>query len=381
MTSAASSRQRPEGRRRAVVARRTAITACLGVSAVALLSSWRPSNAVPSERSVSFGFEDVVTDEPRWDEYARRLGEVRATAVSLGVGRVDWAAFPWGRYPDASASAVRDTGRDYVAEALAALARVPGHRRTVTLTIDALAPRLISATPRLAGTDAAGGRSELFASVSALDGGEVGRRIVEMTRDVCARYRPDRVALTELLFDHHTFGPEDLESYRRVARRRDWPRTADGTIDTADPSIGRWRSRAIASLLEQVSTVAAGYGVSVDMDVRAPWHDPDGDRALSGHDYGILLDSCDRLTIWNYFGLSDSGPGFGAEISRSLATRFPGRYVMSTGLWAQGEETVTAQDLARSLAAVQEAGAGAVSVTPASLMTAGHWSAVADQWT
>jgi hypothetical protein len=372
---------RPAGRRGAVIARRTAITACLGVSAVALLSSRRPSNAVPSERSVSFGFEDVVTDEPRWEEYARRLDEVRATAVSLGVGRVDWAAFPWTRYPEASASAVRDTGRDYVAEALAALRRGPGDRRTVTLTIDALVPRLISATPLLAGTDATGERSELFASVSALDGGEVGRRIVAMTRDICARYRPDRVALTELLFDHHTFGPEDLESYRRVARRRDWPRTADGTIDTADPSIGRWRSRAIASLLARVSTVAAGYGVSVDMDVRAPWHDPDGDRALSGHDYEILLDSCDRLTVWNYVGLSSRGPDFGAEIARSLDRRFPGRYAMSTGLWGPGGDTVTAEDLARSLAAVQEAGAAAVSVTPASLMTPGHWSAVADQWT
>jgi hypothetical protein len=381
MTSAASSRQRPEGHHRAVVARRTAIAACLGVSAMSLLPSWRSSNAVPSERSVSFGFEDVVTDQPRWREYARRLGEVRATAVSLGVGRVDWAAFPWARYPDANSSMVRDTGRDYVAEALAALARVPGHRRTVTLTIDALVPRLIRASPQLAGTDATGGRSELFASVSALDGGEVGRRIVEMTRDVCARYRPDRVALTELLFDHHTFGPEDLESYRRIARRRDWPRTADGKIDPADPSIGRWRSRAIASLLEQASTVAAGYGVSVDMDVRAPWADPGGDRAASGHDYGILLDSCDRLTIWNYFGLSDSGPDFGAEISRSLDRRFPGRYAMSTGLWGPGGDTVTAQDLGRSLAVVQQAGAGAVSVTPASLMTSAHWAALADQWT
>jgi hypothetical protein len=348
---------------------------------MALLTSSRSSVTPRSERSISFGFEDVVTDRPRWEEYARRLHEVGATAVSLSVGRVDWAAFPWTRYPEESSSMVRTTGRDYVAEALTALGQGPGGRRAVTLTIDALAPRLLATMPELAGTDAVGGREELFASVSALEDGEVGRRIVAMTAEICARYRPDRVALTELMFDSHTFGPRDRESYQRAARRQDWPRTADGEIDTGHPSIGRWRSQAIASLLDRVAAAAAGYGVAVDMDVRAPWHDPAGDRPLSGHDYGLLLASCDRLTIWNYFGLNDMDPAYGAEVARSLATRFPGRFVMSTGLWGPGDAPVPAEDLARSLAAVQEAGSGAVSVTPASLMTDAHWAAVAGQWT
>jgi hypothetical protein len=367
-------------RRRGLVTRRALLAAGVGVSAVALLTSRRSAGTAPSERAISFGFEDVVTDQPRWEEYARRLHEVRATTVSLSVGRVDWAAFPWTRYPKESSSVVRATGRDYVAEALAALEQGPGGRRTVTLTIDALAPRLIGTMPELAGTDSTGGREELFASVSALESGEVGRRIVAMTAEICGRYRPDRVALTELLFDSHTFGPQDLQSYQRAARRRDWPRTAAGEIDTEHPSIGRWRSRAIASLLDRVSAVAAGYGVAVDMDVRAPWHNPAGDRPLSGHDYEILLTSCDRLTMWNYFGLNGVDPAYGAEVVRSLATRFPERFVMSTGLWGQGDAPVSAEDLARSLAAVQEAGAGAVSVTPASLMTDAHWAAVARQW-
>jgi hypothetical protein len=345
-----------------------------------MLTTSVPARKVPGERSVNLGFEDVIAGEDRWQEIGRHLAACGANAVSLAVGRVDWTAFEWERYPAAASSAVREAdGRDLLAGALEALdAHLPPDRG-VTLTIDAFAPRLLAEDPRLAGRSPDGARSEYYAGVSALETGIVGERIVRLAGDLAARYGPDRIALTELMFDDATFGADDLPSYRRHEGAADWPRLPGGAIDTRHPSLGRWRSRVLTSLLSRVVDAVAGTGCRVEMDVRAPWDDPESDRALSGHDYAMLLTQADRLAVWAYTGLGDGSPQRAAAITASLARRFPGRFVMSTGLWADAG-VLSAAELETALRAVADAGADAVSTTPTSLLQAEHWGALERAW-
>lgn len=365
--------------REPLIPRRKVLALALGAVALGTLGACGDGRRLPRERAVSFGFEDIVGESPDWDRFGDRLARCNANAVNLSVGRVEWTAFEWVAHPDAASSLVSETGRDFVAEAVAGLRPHLPRNHTLTLTIDTLVPALIAEDPALAGIAPDGEPSESFASVSALSGGIVGDRIVQLAEEICARYDPDRIALTELMFDDSTFGADDLASYRSFTSRADWPRRPDGRIETQDPTLGQWRSQALTSLLGRVQEVAKAHGVGLDMDVRASWMDPHGNRALSGHDYDLILSQADRITVWNYFALNSRLPQYGAELTRSLSERHPGRFVMSTGLWAL-EGVIASYELEESLAAVAGAGADAVSVTPASLLTGGHWDALERVW-
>lgn len=333
----------------------------------------------PAERSISFGFEDVVVDNPNWKHYGTQLQRIHANAAAISVGRTDWTAFPWDGHMDQTASQVTRTGRDYVAEAITALRPLLEGAGELTLTIDTLAPRLLARAPENAGVNPQGERSVDFPSVSALESGAAGDLIVELTATICSRYAPERISLTELMFDDYTFGSDDLRSFQDHAGATDWPRTEAGGIDTKATSLGVWRSNALSTLLARVRAAAAAHGAKLDMDVRAPWSDPNSDRALSGHAYETLLINADRLVVWNYFAISGSTPQYGARMAASLESRFPGKIVMSTGLWAE-TGTITAEQLRLSLEALEGATTEAVSVTPASMMTDSHWNVLADLW-
>lgn len=335
------------------------------------------------ERGVGIGFEDVVSDDPAWSELGKRLVAVKATALSIAVGRTDWTAFPWENRLTNQASLVRETGRDYVREAVDELTSgFPADQRPrITLTIDALIPGWISRDAEVAGINPDGDESESFASLSALATGPVGDELVRLAEEVCERYRPEKLCLTELMFDNYTFGLDDLDHFREHTDLEDWPRTADHQIDTEHEVIAGWRSDALADLLRRIRTAAATFNVALEMDVRASWDDPGGDRALSGHDYGILLESVDRIAVWNYFALNDRAPEYAGNVTSALRQQFDDRFVISTGLWAEGEGAVVSpEDMVNSLSAVAAAGATAYSVTPASLMTRKHWETLADLW-
>lgn len=335
---------------------------------------------VPEERIVSLGFEDVVADPARLDQLAARLTEVRATGISISVGRSDWTAFPWPALRAAESATVRRTRKDYVAAAIDALRTdSTGGRRTVNLTIDALVPRWIEEQPSLAGVDPGGTRSEMFASLASLQSGAVGERLLSMTEYVVQRYHPDSVSFTELHFDDTTFGADDLQSYRKFSGRSDWPRTGNGTIAEDDATIAAWRSRAVADLVGRARAIAKANGVRLEMDVRVPWGDPAGDRAESGHDYDLLLAASDRLVLWNYFGLQGKPPSYSADLARATQRRAPGRFVMSIGLWAEGE-VITPEELSEAVTASAQGGARAVAVTPTRLLTPAHWSALRRSW-
>lgn len=334
---------------------------------------------VPSERAVSFGFENIVTDTPRWEHYAQQLRQVNATGLSLSVGRTDWTAFNWEARPQASADGVASSGRDYVAEAIHALRPELTGNSEITLTIDTLCPANIAADPSIAGVNPQGEASYDFPSVSSLESGIAGDLLVQLAGEICARYKPNRISLTELMFDDFTFGTPDLRSFSKHSGKKDWPRASTGEIDTAHPSLGICRSAALANLLSRIRTAAQARGVLLDMEVRASWGNPDGDRAASGHAYETLLSAADRLIIWNYFSINVSTPDYGGRLARSLQQRFPGRFVMSTGLWAQNS-ALAPEQLASALQTISEAGPVAVSVTPVSLMTQEHWDVLARAW-
>ncbi|RRJ86703.1 hypothetical protein EG850_06680 [Gulosibacter macacae] len=344
---------------------------------------------VASNRAVSLGFEDIVVEQQDWAAIAGRLDAAGVTEVHLAVGRADWTAFPWSAQSDAESSLVRDTGRDFIAEAIAAIGTAgDGTKRRIVLTVDAFVPGWIAQDNEVAGIDTHGEHSEDFASAAALRNEPVGERLAALVAEVSTRYQPDAVTLTELMFDDHTFGVDDHDLYVDMTGERDWPRLPDGEIDAESPRIAQWRSQVVADTMARIAPGARDAGVRIEVDVRANFDDPAAGRPESGHDYELLLDQVDGLIVWAYFSLADRGPDALEPFVRSLAEAgLPlDRMTISIGLWASGDDfgavdgTISPETMIAAIAGAEAGGAASVSVTPYSRFTEAHWSQLAAHW-
>lgn len=353
----------------------------------------------PDTRIVVLGFEDIVREHQDWEAVNERLAQANANAVNITVGRPDWVAFPWPAQPDAQSSYVSASGKDYVQQAVDALSTAPdGTPRRLTLTIDTLVSGWIGDDERIAGRDIDGKVSPDFPSASALRDGAVGQRIEDIVTYVSQKYRPDEIGLTELMFDQHTFGDDDLELYARMTGHDDWPRRRDNEIDVTSPKIAAWRSQTVADVVARMRDVAHAGGAQMAVDVRAPWNAPTGDRAESGHDYRLLLSAADRIVVWNYYGLSHRTAAYSAEITKAMQEQdMPmQRITMAVGLWADEDgrsdaagqegtqqdpiEILPAEQLLAGLQASATHGVESVAVIPMSMMGDDHWRAVEEAW-
>ncbi|WP_210506489.1 hypothetical protein [Naasia sp. SYSU D00057] len=338
----------------------------------------RGSAPVP-ERIIGLGFEDTVGSASSLRRLDRLLDDVAATGVSVSVGRSDWTGFPWPGHEDRWSAPVQDTGRDYVADALAVLQRDgSGRARQVTAVVDVLVERWIAEDPAIAGVSATGERSTLFPSVRALDG-MVGDHLVSFVGAVAERYRPRAISLTELFLDTYTFGDDDRQSYRAYTGRSDWPRTSSGAIDEEHRSIAQWRAAAITRLVDRADAAAARHGVDLEVEVRADWTGREPDPRQDGQSYSALLGAADRLVLWGYFALADRGPGDLEALARRLGSAARDRAILSIGLWAR-HGTISPADLAEAARAAERGSVRSVWVTPASLMDDEHWRSLAEVW-
>ena len=367
--------------------RRPASAAAL-LAAVAVMTSACTTDApaVPTEtteRQIGIGLEDIVAEAQDWAAIDGRLDEADVNSVSIAVGRIEWTAFRQAEHPEAAPSIVRESGRDFVAEAIAAVGTAAnGERRRITLSIDALVPATIEDDSDLAARSADGEASQSFASAAALEG-EVGDRIAALAEEVAQRYAPDEVNLTELMFDGWSFGDADLASYRAATGADDWPRAATGDIAADDARIADWRSDVIAALVERVAERVRPLGVEVSIDVRVDPREPASGRPESGHDYARLAAAADRLVLWNYFGMHDLGAGVSSGITAALpdAGVDPARVLVQVGMWTGREGAAISPDaLEDGLRLTATNGVARVGVTPLSMIDGASWAAIERAW-
>ena len=340
------------------------------------------SPAIRPDLTLGIGYETVKDPETDWVALAAHLTEAQATGVTISVGRPEWVLFDWAGHEDAWAS----DGEDLVAAAISALDAGADGSRELTLVIDTLAPLMIAEDPQLAAIGPDGEASDSFPGAAALATGPVGDQIVALCETTAERYRPDRIALTELMIDN-SFSDDDFELWQEMTGNHDWPRDEGGDIDTDADEIAQWRSAVISGLVNRCAQAAAEHDVALDMDVRANWRDPSGDRALSGHIYTELIKVTDYLTVWNYFALSGRDPSYSEQLTAGLAETLGDdldAVTMCVGLWTNGDEATGADrdnalspaDMVAGLAASATNGVRTVSVIPVSMMTDEHWAAL-----
>lgn len=286
--------------------------------------------------------------------------------VTLAAGRPDFTAFPaenqeeyWGRGVTAD--------QDPLADILDTL-RTP--QRSVGITIDALAPRIVEKHDAYQAAFADGTPAEDFPSATALHEGEVGERITTLCGAVAKRYEPDYLVLTELIGEAF-FSPADETLYSEMTGNDGFPRTPDGTIRTADDTLNDWQSHIITNVITRCADAA---DLPVEMDARVNWEHPGDNRFDSGHRYEDILATGAHLALWAYTGLEGVSPATTGDIATRLRERFDEqtlrRIRLTVGLWGDmtPEDVRTAFDAARDAAPEM-----AMSLTPLSMMGEEHW--------
>lgn|GEM_PF-134814 len=345
-----------------------------------------PAGSVPAgyrtaAHVVNIGFEDLTSSDPNRIAFlAAKLDEMHATGVSLTVGRLDWLAFPWIGHADTESSDVENTGRDYVAEAIAAFrCDANGYQRDISLGIDTLFGRQLTGHPELQGVDESGNASALFGSLTAWKNGPLAGQLADAAHELAVRYRPNAVNVTELFFDTNTFGADDLADFKATEHADAWPRAADGTVDRSDPRVQDWRTGAMVSILGRVKTGLASTGVALTTDVRSPVTlDPAG-RPDMGQDYPRLLQVVDRINVWDFPGIAVSGVLDADQLGPLLFADQPDRFTLEIGLW-EGSGTISTERLKAELASADRQGIRSVSVTPASLFSDAVFDSLTSAW-
>lgn len=329
----------------------------------------------PPLRVVGIGFDDVVRTPSRLTDLAKRLRKADVNGVAVSAGRSDWTSFAWKDHPDRVSPDVRH-GRDPFADAI----RAVGEGQQVSAVVDVFSPRLLTAQPALAARDVHGKASDTQVSLTALSSGTAGDRLIEMIDYVSRNYPVTSVDLTETQYDTYGYGSDDKRSYRHATGRHDWPRRRDGTIDTADPSIGRWRSARMAAFVARAAATVHAHGKKLFVDVRVSWDTLSHNSAENGQDYRTLLAAgADRLVVWDYFAINSRPARESARLAEYLARLGGDKFILSVGMWAK-RGAISAADLRIALTSSARSPLAGSWITPAGMIDDDHWTVLTDLW-
>ena len=334
------------------------------------------STPAPPIRAVGVSYASVARSRAETPQLRAYMVEAGVTMVGITAGRPDWTYFKWETYPENWSSAVRTTDIDFLAEDSVHFDF--GH---VNAIVDIYAPNYIAAHPEAAAIGFWGEPSPLLVSTAALTSGPFHDLVLEMLEYLATHYPVDSISITELAYRIYGYGPDDLALYRAYTGRDDWPRDRNGAILVDHPSIGDWRSAALAGFLEEAAARIHPHGVELFFDVSVSWGNLANEGREYGHHYATVLQVVDRIIVWGYTDLAGYPPTYAGEIAAYLAEHYrPDQVIVSVGLWGQNRETMTPATMAEAVTSVMGTRNPHTWVTPSSLMTAEHWEALTEAW-
>lgn len=335
-----------------------------------------PDTTTSPVRAISLDLSDLARSPDYLDRLEQRMQDAGVNMVGLSAGRLDWTGFRWSGREERWSAGVRERERDLLADATQRF----GRWAHVSAIVDVFAPRYLQARPSQRALDAAARPIPYQASTHALVNGPFGNELIAMIDYIARHYEVDSITLTELFYYQEGYGADDLALYREYSGRRDWPRTARGSINIDHPTISAWRSAMLAQFVERAAHVAHRHGKQLFVDVRIDREAPQNEGRRSGHDYALLLQHADRLVLWNYFGLNGTSPEYTRDIAQYVQRYGANRIIISYGLWADRGAVVSAADLQRAIDAGQEGNLPHAWITPVRLMNDDHWQAITSAW-
>jgi hypothetical protein len=89
----------------------------------------------------------------------------------------------------------------------------------------------------------------------------------------------------------------------------------------------------------------------------------------------------DRVIIWDELNLAQVPSETLARIATALAAANPDHIIFVLGVWGQStDQVILPETLGQAMLTVQKNGLKSLWITPASLITSGHWQTVTRSW-
>lgn len=326
-------------------------------------------------RALRVDYEYVEASRNEVAGLEQKMKEAGVNLVAIGAGRVDWTYFKWQGHEDVWSSDVRETNMDFLAEDAAHFSQWA----SVNVVVDVFAPRYIAAHPHTAAISWQGQPSHHLVSTMQLVEGDLGQQLLAMLDYLAAHYPVDSISITELSYYIEGYGDDDKAAYMRYTGRSDWPRLPNGLVNIDDPTIGEWRSYEISRFIAQAANIVHRYHKKLYVDVEVSWGHLEREATERGQNYGMLLQSADRLVLWDYFGLSGYEPEYTARIAQSVQKYGPDRIIISIGLWARNG-VISPEALRRAMLAGLQSPIPNLWITPSLFLSDEHWQVIQELW-
>lgn len=327
-------------------------------------------------RAIRLDFADYAKSRALIDGLEAQMKQSGVNLVALGAGRVDWTFFQWDGHKAQWSSAVSDSGIDFLAQDAARF-----HQwARVNAVVDVYAPRYIQQHPEKAARSWLGQPSQYLVNTVELVDGEYGALLLEMIDAIAAHYPVDSISITEMMYYTEGYSDPDKASYMAYAGKKDWPRLDNGLVNIDNPSIGEWRSHEIALFLQKARAITQKYGKELYIDASVTWGAAGDLGQRTGTRYDVLLQQADRIVLWDYFALNGYTPEYAQEIARVVRPLDPKRVILSVGLWAKNNGTISPDELARALQSARTSGLTNLWVTPSLMLTPDLWGVIGQQY-
>ena len=321
-------------------------------------------------------FNDFIASRQQIPALEKRMQTAGVNLVALGAGRPDWSYFKWQGQEANWSGDVQTSGVDFLMEDCLRFNQW-AHTNAV---VDVYAPKYIQANPDEAALTWLGKPSQYLVNTMDLVEGKFGELLLSMIEDIAARYPVASISLTELVYHNDGYGDKDRAAYMAYAKARDWPRLANGLVNTDDPSIGVWRTYEIGRFLQKARSTANRHGKLLFMDVSVSWGKPDLASQENGTRYDLMLEQADQLVVWDYFALNGYQPEFTENLAQTLKGYGENRVILSVGLWSKNNRVISGDQLERALTSAVKGGIRNHWVTPSLLLNDEHWSILEKMW-
>jgi len=320
-------------------------------------------------------YANVKTSRSEVADLEQKMLDAGVNLVALGAGRVDWTYFKWQGHEAVWSSDVKATGIDFLAEDAARF----GKWATINAVVDVFAPRYIAAHPQAAAVSWLGQPSDHLVSTMQLVKGEFGQQLLAMLDYLAAHYPIDSISITELSYYMEGYGADDKAAYMAHTGQADWPRLPNGRVNIDHPSIGEWRSYEISRFIAQAAAIVHRHHKKLYMDVEVSWRNLGLEGTDRGQNYGMLLQSADRLVMWNYFGLSGYPPEYTSRIAQSVQKYGPDRIIISIGMWAKNG-VISPEALRLAMQSGLQSPIPHLWITPSLSLSDKHWQVIRTLW-
>ena len=328
-------------------------------------------------RAIRLDYSDMAASRSEVSALEQAIKSSGFNLVSLGAGRAEWTYFKWADHDQDWSDDVRQSGIDYLEEDAIRFSRWA----YVDASVDVLSPLYIQKNPQAAAISYDGKPSTNLVSTMQLVDGPYGKLILDMIRAVASSYPVDSISINEMYYQRDGYGPDDKAAYLAYTGRSDWPRTPTGQIDINDQSIGDWRSYELAKWIDQAQSIAHQYGKKFFVNIALNLNNSQAPLL----DYGQPLDQIqakmDKILLWGFFDPETANP---ADLTTAVQilneNDSQDKFIFVIGLWNAQDQAISAPKLSQAISAVQKGGIKDIWITPASLMSASHWNALASLW-